>query len=40
MNLKVILQYGTMFYSFHCAKEYEATIKRYESDPTAKVIKL
>lgn len=40
MKLKVILPNGTMFYSFNCSLEFQTTIKRYENDPTAKVIKL
>lgn len=40
MKLKVILPNGTMIYSFNCLLEYQVTIRRYENDPNAKVIKL
>lgn len=40
MEIRVVLKSGIMIHSFNCPKEYQATIRRYENDQTAKVIKL
>lgn len=37
MEIRVVLKNGSITHTFNCPKEFKATIKRYQSDPTAKM---
>lgn len=37
MEIRVILKTGIIIHTFNCPKEFKATIKRYQSDPAAKI---
>lgn len=37
MEIRVVLKNGIMIHTFNCPNEFNATIKRYQSDPTARI---
>ena len=37
MEIRVVLKTGIIIHTFNCPNEFKATIKRYQSDPTAKI---
>lgn len=37
MEIRIVMKTGIINHSFTCWKEFEATIRRYESDPAIKM---
>lgn len=37
MEIRVVLPKGVIIHTFNCPNEFNATIKRYHSDPAAKI---
>lgn len=37
MEIRIVMKTGIINYSFSCLKEFEATVRRYESDPAVKM---
>lgn len=38
MEIRVVLPKGIIIHTFNCPNEFKSTIKRYQSDPSAKIM--